>query len=145
IAAPAPGPALWLEQLGHTPPTRRRAVLESLLAEEIRRVLGAGGGHRIAPRQRLFDLGLDSLTAVELKNRLTAALACPLPATLLFDYPTLDALAGHLCAAVPDLASDPAAPAESQAPADSRAADLEQMSQDELEDLLATKLLALAG
>ena len=44
----------------------------------------------------LKEIGLDSLMAVELRNALTRSLGQPLPATLLFDHPTLDALAAHL-------------------------------------------------
>jgi acyl transferase domain-containing protein/NADPH:quinone reductase-like Zn-dependent oxidoreductase/acyl carrier protein len=137
----------WLVQLEQTPPTRRRAVLESLVLGEIRRVLGAGGDYPIAPRQRLFDMGLDSLTAVELKNRLAAALACPFSSTLLFDYPTLEALTGHLCASVKGLEFDiPIATEPAGLPTsavDEREVALDQLSQDDLEGLLAEKLMEL--
>jgi aryl carrier-like protein len=51
---------------------------------------------RIEPEERLFDLGLDSLMAVELQNRLQTSLKCTLPSTLFFEYPTLASVAEYL-------------------------------------------------
>ena len=141
IEPEAAGQIRWLERLEHTPPARRVAVLESLVTDEIRRVLGAGSDHPIAPRQRLFDLGLDSLTALELKNRLCAVLECPLSTTLLFDYPTLEALTGHLCASIQALEFGVSTDEEPADPtSDDRETTLDQLSQGELEELLAEKL-----
>ncbi len=73
-----------------------RALLISHLRSEIAKVLGITNVEQIELRDRLFDLGLDSLMAIELKNRLEANLELTLQPTLLFDHPTLEALGGYL-------------------------------------------------
>ena len=47
-------------------------------------------------KQGFFDLGMDSLRAVELRNRLQSGLACTLPATLTIKYPTIESLVEYL-------------------------------------------------
>ena len=66
------------------------------MREQIARSLGMADGNRIGARQRLFDLGFDSLMAVELRVRLESALKTPLRRTVVFDFPSVDALCGHL-------------------------------------------------
>jgi pimaricinolide synthase PimS3 len=59
-------------------------------------VLGHERAGAIDPDQGFLDLGFDSLTAIELRNRLSATIGRPLPTTLIFDYPSATALADHL-------------------------------------------------
>ncbi|WP_444843239.1 SDR family NAD(P)-dependent oxidoreductase [Amycolatopsis kentuckyensis] len=74
---------------------RADAVLD-LVRGHAATVLGYGGGHEIEPAAQFQSLGFDSLTAIELRNGLTAATGQRLPATLIFDHPTPSALAAHL-------------------------------------------------
>ncbi len=76
---------------------RRQAVLEQVRAQ-VRGVIGLGGSEGIAEDKPLLELGMDSLMAVELRNRLRSGLAIHqvLPATLVFDHPTAGALADYL-------------------------------------------------
>jgi acyl transferase domain-containing protein/acyl carrier protein len=83
------------------PPERRKPIVVAHLQKELGVVLGLGPSDPIDPRKGFFDLGIDSLTAVELKTRLEQALSRELPATLAFDYPTIDALAEHVVTLLP--------------------------------------------
>ncbi|WP_405887196.1 SDR family NAD(P)-dependent oxidoreductase [Streptomyces sp. NBC_01136] len=71
------------------------AVLDTVLAQAAL-VLGYDTPDTIDPEQGFLQLGYDSLTAVELRNRLGSLTGVRLPATLLFDYPTPTGLADHL-------------------------------------------------
>ncbi|OAD20556.1 beta-ketoacyl synthase, partial [Candidatus Thiomargarita nelsonii] len=80
--------AVLLKQLEEAPAEARRSLLMTSIRTEIARVLELSAPEQIQPHQRLFDLGIDSLMAVELRNHLKASLGHPLSSTLLFDYPT---------------------------------------------------------
>ncbi|GAA3435943.1 type I polyketide synthase [Kutzneria kofuensis] len=76
----------------------RRAEVLSIVRAQVAAVLGHAGGDAIAPTRAFSDLGFDSLTAVELRNQLAAVVGVRLSATLVFDYPTPQALADHVLA-----------------------------------------------
>nr|QEO74254.1 methyltransferase [uncultured bacterium] len=91
--APASRPADFLQRFHSVPPHRRPALLLDHVLAETAKVLGMKGAGAIEPRQGFFELGMDSLTSVELRNRLAATLGCTLPTTVAFDHPTPEALA----------------------------------------------------
>ena len=84
------------DRLAHTPEPERKGVLLSLVQEEIAVGLNLAGASAVEPDRPLKKLGLDSLMAVELRNRLAEHAGVSLPATLAFDYPTPNAVAGLL-------------------------------------------------
>ena len=90
---PEPSPRLSLDQV---PESDRRGVLMDHVQELVAKTLGIKDPTVIGTDQRLFDLGLDSLMAIELRSHLQRNLGCTLQSTLLFDYPTLDALVNYL-------------------------------------------------
>ncbi len=109
--------------LRDAPLADRAALLQDALARRVLATLGLPPDIALQPDRALRDLGLDSLLSVSLRNELAAALGIDLPSTLLFDHPTLAALAAHLLGALG--LGEPA---------------LEAMDEDELAALLAQEL-----
>ncbi len=85
------------------PAGARRRMLSDHVSQVASRVLGFDAGRRLDPSEGFFDAGLDSLMAVDLRNRLQASLGTALSATIAFDHPTIDRVTTHLLDDVLDL------------------------------------------
>ncbi len=93
--AAAKSKSAMLQRLEGLPEDEQQAVLLDLVRSHIATVLGNTTPESIDPDKAFQELGFDSLTAVEMRNRLKAATGLPLSPTLIFDYPNSAALAGY--------------------------------------------------
>ncbi len=85
-------------KLATLPEGEAEGVVLDLVRSEVAAVLGHGSAQDVDPTRAFQELGFDSLTAVELRNRLSAIAGLRLPATVVFDYPSSAVLAEHLLA-----------------------------------------------
>ncbi|UZI31659.1 type I polyketide synthase [Streptomyces sp. VB1] len=139
VAAVDPGGAASLgDSLARMTDEEREETLLGLVREHTATVLAHGTPGTVTADRSFKELGFDSLTAVELRNRLGAATGLRLRATLVFDYPTPSALAGHL-GAVLGPAEPPAQTAASTTPTPP-ARELDGLELDELFDLIDGEL-----
>ncbi|MFC9249733.1 type I polyketide synthase, partial [Streptomyces sp. NPDC057136] len=92
----AAGSAALRQMLLPLPEAERKAALVDLVRAHVAAVLDYESAADVDPLRSFSEIGFDSLTGVELRNRLSAATELRLSAALVFDYPTADALAHHL-------------------------------------------------
>jgi acyl transferase domain-containing protein/acyl carrier protein len=140
------------QQLESAPVRNRRSLLIEHLRSQLAGALSLSSPKQIGVRQKLFDLGVDSLIALELRNSLESSLGCALTATFLFDYPTLERLADYLIYDVLDIefvngsgangspTNGSQANGQEIAVAGQAATDLDSLSPDEIANLLAERL-----
>ncbi|MGW6797905.1 type I polyketide synthase, partial [Streptomyces sp. NPDC055039] len=109
------GAGAYRQGLLELPEAERADALLTLVTDKVAVVLGHPDTAVVESDLPFRDLGFDSLTAVDLRNQLTAATGVTLPATLVFDHPTPAELAGHLrgllLGELPDAAAPVVAPA----------------------------------
>jgi NADP-dependent 3-hydroxy acid dehydrogenase YdfG/acyl carrier protein len=136
----------FLKQIEALPVKSRREFLEKHIRSRIAKVLGLTSSEDIESSQSLFEIGMDSLMAVELKNSLETELGRSLRSTLVFDYPTVEALADYLTGSV--LSADESATSVKENAKDIQSeilSEIEQLSEDKLEAAIDDELNALMG
>jgi acyl carrier protein len=138
-AAATPQSAVWRA----LPESQRRAAVLGHLREQALQVLGIGTSAAIDARTPLKAFGLDSLMAVELRNLLTRSIGIPLPATLLFDHPSLDAITAYLSRKLDLVNAEPPPPGAGPQAREREA--MAGLSEDEAEAQLLAELDASNG
>jgi NAD(P)-dependent dehydrogenase (short-subunit alcohol dehydrogenase family) len=143
-SAAAAGRAAEVEEIASAPAPERKARLEAYLQTQVAAALGFKDGRRPDLRQGFFALGMDSMIAVDLRQRLARAFAKNLPSTLVFDHANIRLLADYLATEVLAWGESPA-PAPSASAAAAAAAVTEPVSADEtdLDAALARRLQKL--
>ncbi len=124
-----------LAELHPLAPAERSARVAARIERELARVLDLDAGTIIDPEAGLFELGMDSLTSLELRNRIQRMVGDNLPATVTIDYPSVRALTG-LILDVLGLGAD----ADEPEPGELDAVDVDALSEDEAEAMLLEQL-----
>ena len=137
-------PATFISQLNAAPKSQRWSMLQTFVREQALKVLGLDLARPISLQRPLTELGLDSLMAVELRNALGKGVEQTLPATLLFDHPTIDELVNHLGKNVLALESAvveaEASITNGKASLSEKEAELDELSEEEMAALLEERL-----
>ena len=134
-----------LRRLDQASATGRRELLVDFIGREVAIILGFEADFKPNPQQGFFEMGMDSLTSVELKSRLESGLGKALPTTMALEHPTMESLAAFIDKEIleaPASASPIDATKESVEPAVEEK-ELENLSREKLLSLLAQELESL--
>ncbi|WP_437760883.1 SDR family NAD(P)-dependent oxidoreductase [Sorangium sp. So ce1389] len=132
-------PPLRGELLQIEPGWRRRAKLEAYIQEQVGQVLRLSPS-KVGLNKPIGSLGLDSLMGLELRNRFEASMGLTLPATLVWTYPTVAALADHLAAQMNVPLAAPEEPPPPPSGANGAAPEADELSEEAAEALLMEAL-----
>ncbi|MGW8604955.1 SDR family NAD(P)-dependent oxidoreductase, partial [Streptomyces sp. NPDC055893] len=151
--AAAPTTAALRERLAALAPAEREELLLDLVRVQTAAVLGRSSASGIPADRSFKDMGCDSLTLVELRNRLQTSADLRLPATFLFNYPTPIAVVAHLHTELAPAETEPDSSGDSTAVPglvaldglEAALADLPDDTQDDVRDEIVQRLQALAA
>ncbi len=141
--------ALLHEELSQAPSSERHLLMVQHLQKQIQQILGLDLEEETDPWKGFFDLGMDSLTALELRNTIQMMTGQVLPTSLIFDYPNIHTLSLYLLEEIFDLGeveenSSSAINSSESITNENKLGDkLENKLEDELEDLSAEELLGM--
>ncbi|OBF27069.1 polyketide synthase [Mycobacterium sp. ACS1612] len=119
------------EALRDCEPTRRHRLLVDHVTAQVAAAMGLASPQLLDPSAGFFQSGMDSLMSVTLQRSLGDSVGEALPASVVFDYPTVDALVGYLATILPELI---------EVAEDDSADDYEDLSDDELLQQLSERL-----
>jgi myxalamid-type polyketide synthase MxaB len=128
---------VFIQELLEVPSNERRKLMVDHVRAQLAQVLGMNSNPKIGLRDRLFDLGIDSLMAVELRNRLKSSLGLALRTTIVFDYPTIEALVDYFSQ---DVLSELFADTGQEGEGADFSAELQALSESEAEALLLQEI-----
>jgi acyl transferase domain-containing protein/SAM-dependent methyltransferase len=140
--------AEWTTRLQAVLPGERLEIMLSFVRQKLGRVLRLQNTDNLERSQRLMDLGLDSLMALELRTQLSKGLGLPekaLSATLAFDYPNIQALAAYLLEELQKIAPMDGGNPDAPAAVSTRETEVANLTDDEIEALLIQKLNQQGG
>ena len=127
---PSTSSTQFREALRDCEPARRRDLLVDHVSAQVSAAMGLASPQMLDPAIGFFQFGMDSLMSVTLQRSLSESLGEVLPASVVFDYPTVEALSGYLATILPEIIES----------ADSEGGDVEDAYDDLAEDELLQKL-----
>ncbi|MFN6534741.1 MAG: SDR family NAD(P)-dependent oxidoreductase, partial [Nostoc sp. EkiNYC01] len=137
-------PSQLQQHLKATSVNEWKSLLVAHITDELTSILGLNPSQTLDPLQGFATMGMDSLTAVELRNRLQKTLDKSLPSTLTFNYPNIDALATYLVKTLDNQNIPPETNPTSVNPSQSlTVTQIKQLSEEQVESMIDQELASL--
>ncbi|HEY9267636.1 MAG TPA: type I polyketide synthase, partial [Mycobacterium sp.] len=103
VQAALTGDTKFREELRDCDPDRRTDLLTDHVLAQVAAAMGLASAHTLEPTVGFFQFGMDSLMSVTLQRSLSESLGEALPASVVFDYPTVEALTDYLASILPEI------------------------------------------